>query len=66
MLSGNINFTDFKYHNESQSLLSQNIQNLLNTKDLMSTVNSASTVDYDVINMSDSDASIVINFKNGK
>lgn len=61
MLSGNINFTDFKYHNESQSLLSQNIQNLLNTKDLMSTVNSASTVDYDVINMSDSDANFFAN-----
>lgn len=61
MLSGNINFTDFKYHNESQSLLSQNIQNLLNTKDLISTVNSASTVDYDVINMSDSDANFFAN-----
>jgi len=61
MLTGAINFTDFKYHNESQSLLSQNIQNLLNTKDLMSTVNSAPTVDYDVINMSDSDANFFAN-----
>lgn len=61
MLSGTVNFTDFKYHNESQSLLSQNIQNLLNTKDLMSTVNSASTVDYDVINMSDNDANFFAN-----
>lgn len=61
MLSGTINFTDFKYHNESQSLLSQNIQNLLNTKDLISIVNSASTVDYDVINMSDSDANFFAN-----
>lgn len=59
MLSGTINFNDFKYHNESQSLLSQNIQNLLNTKDLMSTVNS--TIDYDVINMSDSDANFFAN-----
>ena len=39
--SGGVNFTDFKYHNEGQSLLSQNIQDLLNTKDLMNTVNSA-------------------------
>lgn len=61
MLSGSLNFTDFKYHNESQSLLFQNIQNLLNTKDLISTVNSASTVDYDVINMSDSDANFFAN-----
>ena len=59
--SGGINFTDFKYHNEGQSLLSQNIQDLLNTKNLMSTVNSATTVDYDVINMSDSDANFFAN-----
>ncbi len=60
-LSGGVNFTDFKYHNEGQSLLSQNIQSLLNTKDLMATVNSASTFDYDVINMSDSDANFFAN-----
>ena len=36
---GGINFTDYKYHNEGQSILSQNIQNLLNTKDLMNTIN---------------------------
>lgn len=59
--SGGVNFTDFKYHNEGQSLLSQNIQDLLNTKDLMSTVNSATTIDYDVINMSDSDANFFAN-----
>ena len=59
--SGGVNFTDFKYHNESQSLLTQNIQDLLNTKNLMSTVNSAQTVDYDVINMSDSDATFFAN-----
>ena len=41
--------------------MSQNIQNLLNTKDLMTTVNSASTFDYDVINMSDSDANFFAN-----
>ena len=58
---GGINFTDYKYHNEGQSILSQNIQNLLNTKDLMTTVNSASTFDYDVINMSDSDANFFAN-----
>ncbi len=59
--SGGINFTDFKYHNESQSLLSQNIQDLINTKDLMTTVNSASTFDYDVIKMSDADATFFAN-----
>lgn len=59
--SGGVNFTDFKYHNESQSLLTQNIQDLLNTKNLMSTVNSAQTVDYDAINMSDSDATFFAN-----
>lgn len=59
--SGGINFTDFKYHNESQSLLTQNIQDLLNTKNLMSTVNSAQTIDYDAINMSDSDATFFAN-----
>ena len=58
---GGINFTDYKYHNEGQSILSQNIQNLLNTKDLMNTINSASTIDYDVINMSDSDANFFAN-----
>lgn len=61
MLKGGINFTDFKYHNEGQSILSQNIQNLINTKDLMTTINSASTIDYDVINMSDSDANFFAN-----
>mgnify|MGYP004461044999 FL=1 len=61
MLSGAINFTDFKYNNEGQNLLSMNIQNLLNTKDLMSTVNSATTIDYDVINMSDDDANFFAN-----
>ena len=61
MLSGAINFTDFKYNNEGQNLLSMNIQNLLNTKDLMSTVNSATTIDYDVINMSDEDANFFAN-----
>lgn len=59
--SGGVNFTDFKYHNEGQALLSQNIQDLLNTKDLMSTVNSATTIDYDAINMSDSDANFFAN-----
>jgi hypothetical protein len=59
--SGGINFTDYKYHNEGQSLLYQNIQDLLNTKSLMSTVNSATTFDYDVINMSDSDANFFAN-----
>lgn len=56
MYKGEIDFTDFKYHNESQSILSQNIQNLLNTKDLMNVVGNAVTIDYDCINMSESDA----------
>ena len=60
-LTGGVNFTDYKYHNEGQSLLTQNIQSLLDTKDLMATVNSASTFDYDVINMSDSDANFFAN-----
>lgn len=58
---GGINFTDFKYHNEGQSILTRNIQNLLDTKNLMSSVNSSSTFDYDVINMSDSDANFFAN-----
>ncbi len=32
----NINFTDYKYHNESQNILNQNIQELINTKNLLS------------------------------
>ena len=56
IFNGGINFTDYKYNNLSQSLLSKNIQNLLNTKDLMNTVNSATVFDYDVVNMTDEDA----------
>ena len=59
--SGEIDFTDFKYHNESQSILSRNIQDLLNTKDLMGVVGSAVTIDYDSINMSESDANFFAN-----
>lgn len=61
MLSGMVNFDNFNMNNGNQTLLSQNIQNLLDTKDLMSAVNSASTVDYDAINMSDSDANFFAN-----
>lgn len=61
ILNGTVNFTDFKYNGESQNLLSQNIQSLLDTKSLISTINSASTFDYDVINMSDSDANFFAN-----
>lgn len=57
LYTGAVNFTDYKYQNQSQSILAQNIQNLLNTKDLMS----ASGFDYDVVNMSDSDADFFIN-----
>lgn len=60
-LSGEINFTDFKYHNESQAILSQNIQSLLDTKDLMSTISSATTFEYDAISMSDADANFFAN-----
>lgn len=35
-LNASVNFTDFKYHNESQNLLSKNIQELINTKNLIS------------------------------
>ena len=61
ILNGEINFTDFKYHNESQAILSQNIQSLLDTKDLMSIANSAPSIEYDVINMSESDANFFVN-----
>lgn len=61
LLSGIVNFSDFKYNNQTQNLLSQNIQTLLDTKDLMNTVQSASNFDYDVVNMSDSDANFFVN-----
>jgi len=61
MLSGELSYTDFKYHNESQSILSQNIQSLLNTRNILDTINSAQTIDYDSINMSDSDANFFAN-----
>lgn len=35
-LNTSINFTDFKYHNESQNLLTKNIQELINTRSQMS------------------------------
>lgn len=60
-LHNDINFTDFKYHNESQNILTQNIQSLLNTKDLMSAINSAELFDYDAINMSEGDANFFAN-----
>lgn len=61
MFSGTINFTDYKYHNESQNLLNQNIQCLLDTKELMTSVKTASSFDYNVINMSDNDANFFVN-----
>ena len=57
-----VNFTDFKYHNESQTILTQNIQNLLNTRELMTNLNES--IDYDSINMSENDAKFFINLKN--
>ena len=38
-LNASVNYTDFKYHNESQNLLTKNIQELLNTKNLISANN---------------------------
>ena len=60
-LHGEVNFTDYKYGNRSQAILSQNIQNLIDTKDLISSVHSASTIDYDAINMSYDDANFFAN-----
>ena len=60
-LHGEINFTDFKYSNTSQSILSQNIQNLIDTKDLLNTINTAKPIEYDSINMSQSDADFFVN-----
>lgn len=60
--TGGINFTDYKYGNGNQLILSQNIQDLINTKDMMNAVNSASLAsDYDSVNMSDSDAMFFVN-----
>ena len=60
--TGGINFTDYKYGNGNQLILSQNIQDLINTKDMMSAVSSASLAsDYDTVNMSDSDAMFFLN-----
>ena len=61
ILNGELNFTDFKYHNESQAILSQNIQSLLNTKDIMTNVNNATHIDYDSLNMSEGDAMFFAN-----
>jgi len=61
IINGEINFTDFKYHNTSQSILSQNIQNLINTKDLINNINTADIFEYDSLNMSQSDADFFIN-----
>ena len=58
VFNGEINIS---YYNESQSILSQNIQSLINTKDLMGLISSAPTIDYDTINMSDSDANFFAN-----
>ena len=59
--NGEISYADFKYHNEGQSVLAKNIQNLLDTKDLMNTINSAHVVEYDSINMSVEDANFFAN-----
>ena len=60
-INGAVNFTDFKYGNNSQNILSQNIQNLLDTRNLISSVQNAAVFDYDSVNMSDSDANFFVN-----
>lgn len=64
-LNASINFTDFKYHNQSQSLLNRNIQELINTKDLIANNNLhleksetlKASISYDnSLEMSDGDA----------
>ena len=59
--NGEISYADFKYHNEGQSVLARNMQSLLDTKDLMNTISSAHTIEYDSINMSDDDANFFAN-----
>ena len=60
-LSGELNYTDYKYNNNSQTILTENIQSLLNTKDLISNIHNASKIDYDSVNMSDNDANFFAN-----
>jgi len=60
-LRGELNFTDFKYHNESQSILSRNIQSLLDTRDMISFNNSdfsnlTASIDYQTVSMDADDA----------
>lgn len=62
MISGNVNFTDYKYHSDAQTLLTQNIQDLLNTRNVMSNVVSANLAsDYDSMSMSGDDAMFFVN-----
>lgn len=60
-LKGELNYTDFKYHNESQSILSKNIQSLLDTRDMISFNNAdfsglKASLDYQTVSMDDNDA----------
>ena len=60
-LRGELEFTDFKYHNESQSILSRNIQSLLDTRDMISFNGTdfsglSSSLDYGNISMDADDA----------
>lgn len=60
-LRGELNFTDYKYHNESQSILNRNIQSLLNTRDLISFNNAdfstlKTSLDYQSVSMDENDA----------
>jgi len=61
-MNGELDFTDYKYSNMHQSLLEKNIQDLMNTQDMLlygglrnSDVDSAS-INYQNIQMSDGDA----------
>jgi len=58
-INGNLDFTDYKYSNMHQSLLQKNIQDLMNTQDMLLYGNlkdSDSAINYQNIQMSDGDA----------
>ncbi|MCI1274312.1 MAG: hypothetical protein LKG27_07775, partial [Clostridiaceae bacterium] len=78
-VAGGVNYTDYKYGNKSQDLLSQNIKELYNTKDLINSntnqnnskvssfqANSQfeNTLDYSSINMSGEDAKFFVDLVN--
>lgn len=64
--TGGVNYTDYKYGNKSQDLLSQNIRELLNTRNMINENTSfqGNTLDYSTINMSDNDAKFFVDLVN--